>query len=341
MVAMRRAPPRLADEPPATASTAVDPADPSSGNSPDGSGVASGFSRVSCSTSGGDAANVGDGNVQTQQRPVVSFEKIEVSGCADVVVRLGAPSVAVTTDANLQAQVTTAVEGSKLRIGIIGSFSSASSPKVVVTTNRLDRLQIFGAADAVVESIGGDEFTLEVGGAGDVSVTGAVAKVDVEVSGSASTDLSALDAAEVSVSVSGTGSVEVRGSTKVRASVSGTGEVVVHGAAEIDAYVDGVGEVRRSDGTVVAAGPLGGRRSSPSSQVPSTGGTPEKGAIPQLPVIPRPVDPGDLDDFFDDTDRRIDEVGDAIDAYTDCVDEQLDAGNHDRLVEACDHLLPR
>lgn len=332
----------VADEPPTSASTA------SSAPKTANPAVSGSSGRVSCSSSGDDWRSEGNGAVVTETRSVVSFETIEVSDCASVVVRRGAPSVAVTTDANLQAQVTTTVDGSQLRIGVRGPISTTTTPRIVVTTDRLDRLQIFGAADVSVESLSGDELDLEVRGAGGVTVTGSVGKVEVDVSGSADADLSGLEVIDASVSVTGTGSVEVRASGNVRASVSGTGDVVVHGSAEIDADVDGAGEVRRSDGTVVAAGPLGGRRlTTPSSPAATPSGeTPQKGGMPSPDPTPEPFDDDpaardDVDDVLDDADRRIDEFSDAIDAFTDCVDRQLEAGNVDGLGDVCNPLLPR
>lgn len=328
----------VADEPPVTESTVTDSTagDSTEGNQAGAVVSGGGLSVVSCSSSGDDTRTDGDGDIQTEQRSIAGFETIEVSGCASVVVRKGAPSVAVTADANLLAQVTTEVDGSQLKIGVRGSFTSGATPKVVVTTDRLDELAIVGASDASVEALTGDRFDLRVGGAGDVTVTGTVGKVDVEVQGSADADLSGLEATDASVSVSGTGSVEVRASGKVKASVSGTGEVIVHGAAEVDADVDGVGEVRRSDGTVVAEGPIDGRRSRSTTTTSSE--TPQKGAVPPGGTPGGGASPSDVEE---DVERRIDEVTDAIDAYTDCIDEQLDAGNFDRLAATCEPLLPR
>jgi len=93
--------------------------------------------------------------------------------------------------------------------------------------------------------VSGSTFRTAVSGAGNVTATGEVDLVEVEVTGAGDVVLSELVAGDASVEISGAGDVHVYASDSLSASVSGAGDIVYSGdPQQVEKDVSGVGEIR-------------------------------------------------------------------------------------------------
>ena len=191
---------------------------------------------------------VGSGVEASEQRAVDSFDRIDLSGQATVVVGVGGSrSVTVRGDDNLLDDVKTEVHDATLEIS--ESSDVDLSPKVGITVEitvpDLQAVEVSGVGNIEVDGIQGDAFRAEISGAGKVEATGKVDRVDAEISGTGALRLSKLIARAATVEVSGAGSAHVHATESLSASVSGAGAVVYAGQPEdVETNVSGAGDVR-------------------------------------------------------------------------------------------------
>ena len=211
----------------------------------------------------------GNGKKVTQQRELPgTFDAVQTGGSLDARITVGpAPSVSVTIDENLQAQVKLRLKGSTLVIEQEGNMSYRGDAYVTITVPTLRAAGTAGSGDATIEGSSGGDLELSTSGSGDLRWNGTAKRLAVSTSGSGDALLAgkaeSLDAStsgsgdlkgaeltvagDVNVSTSGSGDVEIRMTGgALRASTSGSGDVVYRGEARsVNARTSGSGEVRK------------------------------------------------------------------------------------------------
>lgn len=189
----------------------------------------------------------GDGVTTREGRPVGTVQGLEAGGSMVVEVRVGpAPSLTVEADRNLLPLIRTDVRGDSLVISTEGSYRSANPVRVIYTTPRLSELRHGGSGKLIVQDLNGAPLRLQQGGSGSVILSGRVAKLDVDSSGSGSVDAEALQAGSARLALSGSGRMsvgQVRGDY-ADVGVSGSGELRVSGAVRsLNAHSSGSGRL--------------------------------------------------------------------------------------------------
>ena len=95
-----------------------------------------------------------------------------------------------------------------------------------------------------IQDAQGTDLRLTVSGVGEITGTGQVDNLEVNVSGVGSAELRELKAKHVEVSVSGTGGAEVYAAESVEASCSGIGGIDVYGnPAQVKESASGIGDI--------------------------------------------------------------------------------------------------
>jgi hypothetical protein len=188
----------------------------------------------------------GSGTLAKETRNVDDFHAVEVGGAFEVETEVG-PAVTVTVigDDNLLPYLTTEVHDGRLRIGQTKSLRPRAGLTVLLTTPRLDGLEVSGATDATVRGIETERFDLEVSGAGDVELSGQVTRLNVEISGAGDLHARALEAQSVHVELSGAGEAEVSAAERLEVDVSGAGDVDYWGDPEVVSDISGAGSIER------------------------------------------------------------------------------------------------
>jgi Putative auto-transporter adhesin, head GIN domain len=172
----------------------------------------------------------GNGIIETDNREVGDFRKIDTGVVADVVVHVGQPkSVRITFDQNLLPMVKTEVNGETLKIFSKGSWSSKSGCTIEIGVPELTDLDASGVGSTTVVDFAGDQLAIDVSGVGSVTVSGTTKSLDLNVSGVGNADLDELKAESVTVSISGVGGASVFASQSVSGGVSGVGGLEIHG----------------------------------------------------------------------------------------------------------------
>jgi hypothetical protein len=214
----------------------------------------------------------GNGNVQTEDRPVSEFKNIEVGGAAKVFVSQGDhPSVKVEVDQNLQQYVEVSQEGNKIIVRERRGFNldPTGDLKIYVTAPVYNSINVSGACDIIGQTkisnaenlemhisgagdmkmeVDAPNLAAEVSGSGSIDLKGQTKTVDLELTGAAHAHCFELLAETTKVDISGAGSAEVFASVRLDARVSGAGSVDYKGnAATVDQHVSGAGSVHKAD----------------------------------------------------------------------------------------------
>jgi hypothetical protein len=176
----------------------------------------------------------GDGSLTTETRVVPPFERVAVGGAIDAKIRVGQPlRVALTTDATSLPNIAVLVRDGVLSVEPKGDLAPNTRLEVAIDTPVLRGLEVSGAADAEVEGVAGETFSLEVSGASDVDVVGSVDALEVEASGAADLDLHRLIARTLTLDASGAVDARVHATERATLDVSGASDVELTGTATV------------------------------------------------------------------------------------------------------------
>ena len=209
----------------------------------------------------------GDGNVLKETRKVSSFDRIEVSGAFDVILKQGTTEeVVVEADANLLPVIRTVVEGNTLIIETRKPVHHVTTMKVFITVKDLKHIEVSGAVniqtdgritepELSIEASGASDskldiavtkLRLECSGASKMKFTGTAGDVNMELSGAADIFAFELPAESYEIGISGAGNAQINVSRKIHAEISGAGSVKYKGSpTEVDQSVSGAGSIKK------------------------------------------------------------------------------------------------
>ena len=212
-----------------------------------GSGPTAGDA-VPSSTSASTAAPADPGPGGGEIRDVRGFTGVELASIGDLHIdRTGTESLTIEADADVLPLLTSEVSGGVLRLGLAPGSEIVDSGPIVyrLTVATLDSLVVSGAGDATATNVATDRLTVEVSGAGDVTLDGTADAQVVIISGTGSYDGEGLASATAEVEVDGAGSAVVRVSDRLDAAVGGVGSIEYIGDPEVTEDVSGVGSIEQ------------------------------------------------------------------------------------------------
>jgi len=191
----------------------------------------------------------GSGVVASETRSVSGFDRIVVTGSADVDVSFGdTESVVVEAEDNLLPLIETEVNGRTLEIGFkLNTSVNPTRPiHVAVTMKSLTGAIITGSGSIDIPDLQADSVSFDISGSGSINAAGTARTVDATISGSGNIDCSDVQAASAKARILGSGDITVFASENLQALVSGSGDVIYHGdPAEVDKSITGSGSVRQ------------------------------------------------------------------------------------------------
>ncbi|MEO5997031.1 MAG: head GIN domain-containing protein [Chitinophagaceae bacterium] len=228
------------------------------------------FSLISsCRFMGGKRVQ-GNSNIQTQERNVSSFDRVEVRGSIKVNVSQGdEKKVMIEADENLISYIETIIDGDRLIIRSKEGYNldPTGDMRVYITAPLFKSIEVSGACDIIGQTrinnsekmklhvSGAGEIKMEVdapaleaeiSGSGSVNLKGETKNFDLELSGAANAHCFDLLSENTKVVISGAGDAEVYASVKLDARVSGAGEIKYKGdAKDIKQSVSGAGSVKK------------------------------------------------------------------------------------------------
>lgn len=212
---------------------------------------------------------VGNGNLETQDRPVERAERIKLAGSYDVEITQGpTTSVKVEADENILPFILTRSEDGFLIIKSKDhvSLSTDNTIKIFITTPKLEQVNLAGSGNIIGKSkfTGGDKLTLKIAGAGDMKMEVNTPSIEAEIAGSGSMTLTgetrdqririsgvgdyigeALKSENAVVKIAGSGNVKLFAAAKLDVNIAGVGSVFYKGSPAVKQHVAGSGEVKK------------------------------------------------------------------------------------------------
>lgn len=179
----------------------------------------------------------------TKNIPVTDFQKLNVSGCADVtfVQEAGAPHVEVFTSDNIVDLLDIYVRRGTLYVGFKSNVSvSVKKLEVRVTAETLTDVSLSGSGDVKMGKVSSENTEIGIVGSGDVSLKGTTCEAVYSVSGSGDINAKNYKAHNVSARIIGSGDITCYAEEHLEARVSGSGEIGYKGFPTLDASKKGV-----------------------------------------------------------------------------------------------------
>jgi len=210
----------------------------------------------------------GQGEIVNEVRDLESFQKLDVSVPADVVIHIGAfPKVSISTHENLMEKITTEVKGKTLVIKSRPCISSAETLQIDLVVTKLNSITINGsAAIKIKEQLQADDFDMEINGSGmlianifansvsseidgsgQIMATGTTKDMNVEINGSGVFKGLGLMAYKADVKINGSGEVSLHAKNQLNIGITGSGNVSYSGSPKIKSDINGSGEVKKVD----------------------------------------------------------------------------------------------
>jgi hypothetical protein len=190
----------------------------------------------------------GNGQIQTEQRPVGEFARVDAGGFYDLEWHPGAPSCSITTDQNLLSHIETSLKGDVLRIELKDSIAPTDGIKVAITSPSLTGASLSGALRFEASQLSGGTFALETSGASRVTLSGKIDRLLASLTGASKLRSTELIAQDVELSVTGAGKADVFAANLLRAAITGAGNVNYSGNPKtVEKKITGAGKISARD----------------------------------------------------------------------------------------------
>jgi len=209
----------------------------------------------------------GNGNLQTSEKTVSSYEKIYCAGSAEIRFHTGeAYQAVVTIDDNLEEYVEIFTENNVLNIktktghsfsptkfmvdvycpvltGVTmsGSGSFKSADKIIASTFE-SKIAGSGKIEGTIEC---DNYSANIAGSGTIAIHGNSNDANISIAGSGDFNGNELNTKNATVSITGSGNANVCVSDNLTAKISGSGNVNYSGEPKVDSNVSGSGRIRK------------------------------------------------------------------------------------------------
>ena len=194
----------------------------------------------------------GEGEVESEQRILDVYDKIEVKGNFNVHLIAGKMGkITVNAQKNLWPFIVTESKKNKLTIGIKSGtrLSSNDGLSVYVPIGNLKHLELSGSGSIIsdnplvsdnieIELSGSGSITLDLrsnelecnlSGSGDINLSGKTDELEIELSGSGSVKAESFKAVNVEAEINGSGNIYVDASKSIKGRINGSGDVYYSG----------------------------------------------------------------------------------------------------------------
>ncbi len=130
------------------------------------------FLVAACDPDGNGPRISGSGNVVTETRTLDAFDRIQVDGSTNIVLRQEATQmVSVEADDNIVPIIATQVRNGELLIGNTQSYRTKNAVTVYVAIPTISAIRIRGSSDLIgATALEGEALMIEVSGSGNVDV---------------------------------------------------------------------------------------------------------------------------------------------------------------------------
>ena len=189
----------------------------------------------------------GNGDIETEMRPIGDFTTLNASGAYEVTWTHGAPALQITADSNLLKLIDTEVNGKQLEIEWEKQMRPSRTIKVRISSSALSGAELNGAVKLNAADMRAPNFVLEANGATRVQLKGTLDGIAASMNGASRLDAGDLKARVAELSINGAGRADVNASELLRVAVSGAGRVNYTGNPQIQKDISGAGRIKRRE----------------------------------------------------------------------------------------------
>jgi hypothetical protein len=166
----------------------------------------------------------------TENREVSGFTGVQLTSIGDLhIEQTGTESLTIEADADVLPQLTSDVSNGILKLGLAPGTTIAVS----------------GTGDATASNLRADRLTVEISGAGEMTLAGTVGSQTVTIRGTGDYNGEDLQSATAEVTIDAAGDAVLRVRDRLDARVSGVGSVEYIGDPHVTKDISGVGSVEQ------------------------------------------------------------------------------------------------
>lgn len=217
----------------------------------------------------------GNGKVVTKEYQLSDFDEISLVGQAEFTYEQSeaAPSLAITIDENLLEYIEVKVSGKELKVypkqeGMLkGSYQLRPTVfKIRGNSRQLEEvsfsgsghfmangpvkgeeleLNLSGSGSIEMNALQMNELECNVAGSGQVTVKGKVREAKFNIAGSGDVKADACEAEEVEGNIAGSGDLEAYATRKLKGNIVGSGDIYYKGDPKVDSSCIGSGKVKK------------------------------------------------------------------------------------------------
>lgn len=211
----------------------------------------------------------GNGVIETREKPVGRFSKLEISGAFKVkIIPAEEHKILIETDENIHEYIRVEEDDNRVRIKLRNNVSikPTKGVKITIYMQDVNKIELAGSVDlksegllehpekidlAMAGSADADiavktpEMKISIGGSGKVIAEGETRELKVSIAGSGDLKAENLLSEEVDISIAGSGSARVYASIGLKVSVAGSGNVYYAGnPGNVKKSIAGSGNVK-------------------------------------------------------------------------------------------------
>jgi hypothetical protein len=190
----------------------------------------------------------GNGNIQTEQRPLTEFSEIHADGSFTIEWRSGPSSLTITTDANLFPYIETSVSGNDLSLHQRERLSPTHGVKVIVSSSNRSGSKLTGASRLTARQLAGPSYAVETTGAAQVTLDGTVDELLADMTGASELNAKGLQTKTAEISTTGAADAEISVSETLKVTITGAGNVSYYGTPKtVEKHITGAGSIRHKE----------------------------------------------------------------------------------------------
>jgi len=190
----------------------------------------------------------GNGQIKTEERQVDAFANVDTSGSFEIEWQNGSPGFRITTDENLLPYIENNVSDDTLRLRTRDHIWPTHGIKIVISSPTRTGGRLRGAVKLTVKQLSGPTFALECKGASEVTLSGNIDRLSVDMTGASQLAAAGLQTKTAEISTTGAGDAEVAVSDTLNVAITGAGKVTYSGnPATIKKQITGAGSIRHKD----------------------------------------------------------------------------------------------
>ena len=190
----------------------------------------------------------GNGQIKTEERQVAAFSNVDTSGSFEIEWQNGSPALRITTDENLLPYIENNVSDNTLRLRTRDHIWPTHGIKIVISSPTRTGGRLRGAVKLTAKQLSGPTFALESKGASEVTLSGNIDRLLVDMTGASQLAADGLQVKTAEISTTGAGDAEVAVTDTLNVVITGAGKVTYSGnPPTIKKQITGAGSIRHKD----------------------------------------------------------------------------------------------